>query len=227
METLNARTSQAVWPTTWASFSRPCLGRGRHRNHPGDWVERRRLARPTRTAFRAAHRPLWRRLFRLQGGCLGRCRAFAVVLHLLSVGKNRRVRVRCLPPTTNSRCWIPGRNLAERQLVRARSLRSLRHPLHGHPDLRRILTDYGFIGHPFRKDFPIRPCRNALRPGTEARRLRAGEHCPARGHAAHHPRRELRRDRSWLKFAITRLILCLRPAFGLNVRCAHVSLRRS
>jgi NADH-quinone oxidoreductase subunit C len=34
----------------------------------------------------------------------------------------------------------------------------------GHNDLRRILTDYGFIGHPFRKDFPVvRPCRNALR----------------------------------------------------------------
>jgi NADH-quinone oxidoreductase subunit C len=34
----------------------------------------------------------------------------------------------------------------------------------GTNDLRRILTDYGFIGHPFRKDFPPRACRNALRP---------------------------------------------------------------
>ena len=39
----------------------------------------------------------------------------------------------------------------------------------GHPDLRRMLTDYGFIGHPFRKDFPAdRQRRGALRPG-EAR----------------------------------------------------------
>jgi hypothetical protein len=41
------------------------------------------------------------------------------------------------------------------QLVRARGLRHVRHHLRGPPDLRRILTDYGFIGHPMRKDFPV------------------------------------------------------------------------
>jgi NADH-quinone oxidoreductase subunit B len=50
---------------------------------------------------------------------------------------------------------IRDRRLEQRQLVRARGLRPVRHVFPGHDDLRRILTDYGFIGHPFRKDFPI------------------------------------------------------------------------
>jgi hypothetical protein len=41
------------------------------------------------------------------------------------------------------------------QLVRARGVRPVRHRLRRPRDLRRILTDYGFIGHPFRKDFPV------------------------------------------------------------------------
>ena len=47
------------------------------------------------------------------------------------------------------------RDLEGGRLVRARGVRPVRHPVPGHPDLRRLLTDYGFIGHPFRKDFPL------------------------------------------------------------------------
>ncbi len=81
---------------------------------------------------------------------------FAAVSHLLSVTHNWRVRVRCfavddgfpvVPTVTkiwNSASWF------ERE---AFELIGIVFP--GHTDLRRILTDYGFVGHPFRKDFPI------------------------------------------------------------------------
>jgi hypothetical protein len=63
----------------------------------------------------------------------------------------------------------------------------------GHDDLRRILTDYGFIGHPFRKDFPVRPRGNALRRRTATCGVPARHDRAARNHAAHHSRRKLRR----------------------------------
>ncbi|MFP3891898.1 NADH-quinone oxidoreductase subunit C [uncultured Ralstonia sp.] len=81
---------------------------------------------------------------------------FAAVSHLLSVSHNWRVRVRVFAPeddlpvvssvTTiwNSADWF------EREAFDLYGL-----VFEGHPDLRRILTDYGFIGHPFRKDFPV------------------------------------------------------------------------
>ena len=81
---------------------------------------------------------------------------FAAVSHLLSITHNWRVRVRCFAPDDdfpslpslvsvwNSVNWF------ERE---AYDLFGIVFP--GHPDLRRILTDYGFVGHPFRKDFPI------------------------------------------------------------------------
>jgi len=81
---------------------------------------------------------------------------FAVVYHLLSLANNWRVRVRCFAPDDQFPVvpsavdvW-PNANWFERE---AFDLFGIMFP--GHPDLRRILTDYGFIGHPFRKDFPI------------------------------------------------------------------------
>ena len=81
---------------------------------------------------------------------------FAVVLHLLSVTNNWRLRVRCMTAEdempmlpTLVEVW-PSVNWFEREAFDLFGI-----VFEGHPDLRRILTDYGFTGHPFRKDFPI------------------------------------------------------------------------
>ena len=81
---------------------------------------------------------------------------FAAVLHLLSVSHNWRLRVRVFCPDDAMPMldslvdvW-PGVNWFEREAFDLFGI-----VFEGHPDLRRILTDYGFIGHPFRKDFPI------------------------------------------------------------------------
>ncbi|VAW45960.1 NADH-ubiquinone oxidoreductase chain C [hydrothermal vent metagenome] len=83
-------------------------------------------------------------------------RRFAVVYHLLSVQHNLRIRVKVYPESTampmvdsvidvwNCANWF------EREAFDLFGIL-----FKGHPDLRRILTDYGFIGHPLRKDFPL------------------------------------------------------------------------
>ena len=81
---------------------------------------------------------------------------FAAVYHLLSVNKNQRLRVRVFAedddfPVVDSVIDIwPAANWFEREAFDLFGL-----IFEGHPDLRRILTDYGFVGHPFRKDFPL------------------------------------------------------------------------
>jgi NADH-quinone oxidoreductase subunit C len=83
-------------------------------------------------------------------------RRFAVVYHLLSVANNHRVRVRTFAadddfPVVPSlvELW-PAINWFEREAFDLYGI-----VFDGHPDLRRLLTDYGFVGHPFRKDFPL------------------------------------------------------------------------
>ncbi len=80
---------------------------------------------------------------------------FAVIYHLLSYKNNQRLRVRTfvddeLPLLSSVASIWNAANWYEREAFDLFGI-----VFEGHPDLRRLLTDYGFIGHPFRKDFPI------------------------------------------------------------------------
>jgi len=81
---------------------------------------------------------------------------FAAVMHLLSIENNQRLRLRvfcaddALPVVPSVTGIWPGVNWFEREAFDLYGI-----IFDGHPDLRRILTDYGFVGHPFRKDFPL------------------------------------------------------------------------
>lgn len=83
-------------------------------------------------------------------------RRFAVVLHLVSVTRNHRLRMRAfcadddMPMIASLVDIWPAANWFEREAFDLYGI-----VFDGHPDLRRLLTDYGFIGHPFRKDFPL------------------------------------------------------------------------
>ncbi|PTD96510.1 NADH-quinone oxidoreductase subunit C [Pseudothauera lacus] len=81
---------------------------------------------------------------------------FAVATHLLSIKYNWRLRLRAFAeddafPVLDSLVGVwPSANWFEREAFDLYGIM-----FSGHPDLRRILTDYGFVGHPFRKDFPV------------------------------------------------------------------------
>ena len=86
----------------------------------------------------------------------GEARRFAAVYHLLSVANNQRLRLRVFAPDDDLpvvpsviEVWNSA-NWYEREAFDLFGILFA-----GHPDLRRIMTDYGFIGHPFRKDFPL------------------------------------------------------------------------
>jgi NADH-quinone oxidoreductase subunit C len=81
---------------------------------------------------------------------------FGVVFHLLSITHNWRLRLRTFAPDDEFpavdsviEVW-PSANWYEREAFDLYGI-----VFTGHPDLRRLLTDYGFVGHPFRKDFPV------------------------------------------------------------------------
>ncbi|HWK14688.1 MAG TPA: NADH-quinone oxidoreductase subunit C [Rhizobiaceae bacterium] len=84
----------------------------------------------------------------------GRERRFDVVYHLLSPRHNQRVRIRVMTdedtPVPSITSVYPGADWFERETYDLYGVLFT-----GHPDLRRILTDYGFEGHPLRKDFPL------------------------------------------------------------------------
>jgi NADH-quinone oxidoreductase subunit C len=83
-------------------------------------------------------------------------RRYAAVIHLLSIERNQRIRLRVfceddsLPVVPSLTGIWPGADWFEREAFDLFGI-----IFEGHPDLRRILTDYGFVGHPFRKDFPL------------------------------------------------------------------------
>ncbi|MGH8672387.1 MAG: NADH-quinone oxidoreductase subunit C [Burkholderiales bacterium] len=94
---------------------------------------------------------------RIESTHSGRAHAsrFCVVYHLLSLQHNRRLRVKTFAPDPEfpvldsvTDVW-PNADWYEREAFDLFGI-----VFNGHPDLRRILTDYGFVGHPFRRDFP-------------------------------------------------------------------------
>ena len=84
----------------------------------------------------------------------GRARRFEVVYHLLSMAHNKRIRVKCTTdeetPVMSVVSLFPNADWYEREAFDMYGI-----VFDQHPDLRRILTDYGFEGHPLRKDFPL------------------------------------------------------------------------
>ena len=91
-----------------------------------------------------------------RAGAVAAGRRFAVVYHLLSLSLNHRLRLRVFCPDdaapmvdSVTDIWASA-NWFEREAFDLFGIL-----FRGHPDLRRLLTDYGFIGHPFRKDFPL------------------------------------------------------------------------
>jgi NADH-quinone oxidoreductase subunit C len=117
---------------------------------------------------------------------------YGVVYHLLSVDLNWRLRLRLFAPDNEMPVvesvidiW-PCANWLEREAFDLFGV-----IFSGHPDLRRLLTDYGFIGHPFRKDFPLSETSRCATTRIRNASYTSRHDRAARDHAAHRARREL------------------------------------
>ena len=148
------------WNTDTATFRG--FSRGVNRGTPGALALERGEAPAVAIAQDAAHpsdvvaRPEVDPFHPVESPGMGEGRRFAVVYHLLSIKTNRRLRLRawCVPgepPIVDSviEVWKAA-DWFEREAFDLYGIL-----FRGHPDLRRLLTDYGFLGHPFRKDFPL------------------------------------------------------------------------
>ena len=80
---------------------------------------------------------------------------YAVVYHLLSINHNIRLRIRCYVTDEYPRIDFVSAIWSSADWFEREAFDLFGILFEGHPDLRRLLTDYGFIGHPFRKDFPL------------------------------------------------------------------------
>ncbi len=80
---------------------------------------------------------------------------FEVVYHLFSIPHKERVRLKVKLYSASSGSRFADADLAGREFFRARSFRSVRRALYGHPNLRRIMMPEDWEGHPLRKDYPV------------------------------------------------------------------------
>ena len=131
-----------------------------------------------------AHRPHRRRLL----SAASRASTWSITCY--SLQDQHRVRLKApaspedgAPDDRDASCPL----WAGRQLVRARGLRSLRHPFKGHPDLRRILMYAEFVGHPLRKDYPKEKRQPLVRRQPDA----STESMDSRQHACADPTRKV------------------------------------